>query len=334
MSINSTNCSSLRSLQRSLQLATAMPHPRKRQRLLSLVALTLFASPGHAHLEGARHPAHQARHQALKRDLLPQDGPSSALKATNPAPVVDNTLTRGRYGHSAAYLKSKDKVLFIGGQLGESGNYITNDIVALDLSKPYPCPSNPSPQPALAAGLPPHAWAASAVDDRERVWLIGGVTQDCNADSLALILDPETGKWTAAATLPIAPPRRRQAQAVAVESPSGNKTFDLHVFGGIAEQFTCSDKTVGYTGLDTWGTSDEGNVTMRSLVKPEEGFDPAFLPPISDYAVVRLVLEQIVFIGGQRADGSLVDLRQILVYHTLTDEWELKVRRFYSLWRV
>jgi hypothetical protein len=302
----------------------------KRQRTLALFAVVAqLASRVEAHLgpQGARHPAHQARHAQLKRDFLPHDKASKASSEATSLPVVASgaDLSQGRYGHSAAYVASHDQVLFIGGQLGESGNYVTNDIVALDLTKPYPCSTNPSPQPALAAGLPPHAWAASAVDDRDHVWIIGGVTQDCSADPLALVLDVKRSTWTPADALPVAPPRRRQAQAIAVESPSGNKTSEIHVWGGIAEPFTCSPTTVGYMGLDIWGTSKGGNVTMRPYVAPAQA-GPDFSPPVSDYAAVRLVLEQIVFLGGQTADGSLADLRQLVVYHTLTDEWELKVR--------
>lgn len=250
------------------------------------------------------------------------------------ANAAAHALKKGRYGHASVYLPGKETVLFIGGQVGETGTFITNDVLELDLSLAYPSKSNPIARPELSVGLPPHAWAAVTVDNQERVWVIGGVTQDCASDSLAVVLE---GKWSTIDTSSkssSAPPRRRQAQAVmtqpkSLSSASTAPSADIWVWGGIAEPYTCSFDTVGYMGIDLWDSASRSAQTFSWSSFPthkRKNVPQSYRPPVSDYAAIVLSDgERIAFVGGQAATGDFVDMDRILVFNTSAQSWGLEV---------
>lgn len=270
---------------------------------------------------------------------------------------------RGRYGHSAVYLPKRDQVLFIGGQVGTQGTYITNDVLSLNLSAPYFSHSssiangtdlsnhtifssgnsdvlfesqnaNPRQETNLTSDLPPNAWAASAVDDQERVWLIGGVTQDCQNDAAAYVLEDtldeeEVNRYSARSWRAISParrpPRRRQARAVSVpqNGTAVNSGDGIYVFGGIAEPYTCSLETVGYLAMDDWQAWSNGTVVGTSPWEAPDGYGE---PPVSDYAAVQLgETDGIVYLGGQTASGKLVEMDSLLLYNTTTGLYSSQV---------
>ena len=253
--------------------------------------------------------------------------PVNALNATDSDPRAVAALAHGRYGHGSVYLHETNQVLFLGGQVGSTGTYITNDVVVLDLDEAYPSASNPRSISAYSQGLPPHAWAATSVDTDQNVWVIGGVTQDCAADGLTTVL--KGSDWTTANPTGHVPPRRRQAQAVAVSNSSSLAVDETQfwVWGGIAEPYTCSLDTVGYMGMDMWSTISRSIATYSWASQVGKTIPKDYRPPVSDYAAVLLRDGvSIAFIGGQVAQGDLAEMDQILTFDTVERTWSLKVR--------
>lgn len=261
---------------------------------------------------------------------LPSPSFSNSSQAI-PSVVANSTSTSlGRYGHSAIYLEEEQKILFIGGQVGTEGTVISTEVLSFDLSSSFlwgnrpssAIPNNPATIPSH--GLPAHAWASSAADDQGRSWLIGGVTEDCDKDGMAYLLRDEG--WTAPSLSPRAPPRRRQATAVALLNATTSHS-DLFVFGGIAERFTCSQGTIGYRGVDRYDTAS-GEVEMFGWTAPEGwGGQEAWEPPVSDATAV--VLEDggsVAIIGGQTASGGLFGMSSILVFDVESRSWTAQVR--------
>lgn len=253
-------------------------------------------------------------------------------------PTTANSSTsasEGRYGQSAVYIPSSNSLLLIGGQVGDNGTVVTADVLQFDLASTLlwgarlisAIADNPSPAPLLAAGLPPHAWAASAVDASNRTWLIGGVTQDCEKDAVAYTLASTGGLgWFPAVATPRAPPRRRQAHAVAVANATTGGA-DVFVFGGIADQYTCSQETIGYLGVDRWDTMG-GEVETFPWDAPE-GWVGVFDAPVSDHtATVLADGASVVVVGGQTAAGALAAMGTVLVFDTKLRVWTSRVRPF------
>lgn len=216
--------------------------------------------------------------------------PATFFNASTPPPSPSSSggLVTGRYGHAAVYLPSQNQVLFIGGQIGSRGLYITNDVLSYNLSASSrslssshhhsfavppddsgsttstdsrrPRRPNPALLPDLSANLPPNAWAAAAYEGQKdddggggAVWMYGGVTQDCTNDAAAYVLNLNDSLWTAvenvsSVTHRAASPPRRR-QAQAVHMLD---TATTYIFGGIAEPHTCSLDTVAYLAMDVW----------------------------------------------------------------------------------
>jgi hypothetical protein len=303
-----------------------MPHDRVRCHVLFLVLVSFFAaiSASFSHEEPA---VHRHRHRQLA--------------ASNTSAVSDRQPTTTRYGQASVYLASERIVLFIGGQVGPSATVVTNDVFAISLDNATSSPplGEVVPRLDLTAGLPPQAWAAVAVDATERIWTIGGVTQDCTRDSLVYTLNvsatttaisSSTSSWTplpdtssASITTNTLPPRRRQAAAVAVKDGD-----EIWVFGGIAGPYTCSFDTAAYAGMDRWTTADG---SVQSLGWDQDVFRQLGVsPPSSDYAAVALDDGvRVVFVGGQASDGSLVNMTSLLVFDTQTESWSVEVRKYY-----
>lgn len=313
---------------------------RKRRRKLSWCGpsalLSLFAI---ANCSGVRGELQlQRQRPAIETVQAGRYTPSGATGETLFS-LNASSFTHGRYGHAAVYQQYRNRVLFIGGQIGTSGTYITNDVLSLDLNKPYTRHStlsgftestNPALVPELSVNLPPSAWSAYAVDAQERIWIIGGVTQDCEDDAAAYVLQ-DAATWIPVDLGQYRPPRRRQAGAIAINN--GTKDSSLFVFGGIAEPYTCSLETVGYLAMDIW------NATSTPIAAPPvvsvEWQGPAasntslpltrnseYEPALSDYAAVSLPNEKaIIYIGGQDASGKLASMDQLLVFNTSTFVW-------------
>ncbi|KAL8291520.1 hypothetical protein RQP46_002498 [Phenoliferia psychrophenolica] len=301
--------------------------------LLALLSSTVLPQAVHAFSASFVSPLHLS---AARRAVLSERSTSTAPVYSNSSqaiPTISNSTTanEGRYGHSAVYLAASNSVLFIGGQVGDNGTVVTADVLQFELESAFlwgkrplsAIPDNPRASPLLEAGLPPHAWAAAALDAANRTWLIGGVTQNCETDGIAYTLTVATEGaqkgWASERVSPWAPPRRRQAQAVSVLNSTTNGA-DLYVFGGIAERYTCSEETIGYFGIDRWDTV-HGTVETLPWNAPA-GWTGAFDPPVSDYTATLLQdKSSIVLVGGQTAAGDLVGMGSVQVFNTGLRSW-------------
>jgi hypothetical protein len=257
--------------------------------------------------------------------------------------TISTTPSTARYGHSSLYLREQRTVLFIGGQVGPSDTVVTNDVFSLSLDSASSSTAI-TPRPDLTAGLPPQAWAAVALDAKQFIWSIGGVTQDCSRDSVAYTLNVSTWATEASASrlaggwnplvAPEAqdgnnasttssssfPPRRRQAAAVAVKDGE-----DIWVFGGVSGPYTCSLDTVAYAGMDKWATGTPGAV--QSLGWDMDLFQRMGVSaPFSDYGATAIDDGvRVVLVGGQAADGSFLNLTSLLVFDTQAQSWTVEV---------
>ena len=294
-----------------------------------LVVVALAVSPSSAtfssHFSGLRE---KFSLHAL-RSIAPTSSNSSIL------PTIANQTSGSRVGHTAVYLTATQELLFIGGQVGETGLAVTNSILTFRLNTSFvfgqrAIPSlnnNPSLSPKLSLTLPPHAWAAAAVDAVGRIFIIGGVTRNCNKDGAAYVL--EGGSWSTPLATPRAPPRRRQAQAISINNAT-SELDDIYVFGGIAEPYTCSRETTGYLGMDRW-TSGSGEVQNFPWMTPA-GAEVDYEPAVSDYTGTLLGNgNSIAYIGGQSAEGVLANMGQILIFDSRVRAWSLQVRSQFLL---
>lgn len=250
----------------------------------------------------------------------------------------DSQIVRGRFGHGAFYMTASNTILFVGGQLEEEGMYITNDVSVLNMSAPLLAGRNPSSDPSNSFNLTPTAWSASAVGSAQDIWLIGGVTSDCTTAAPAFVRGGIGNMWHKVASPTkqgknakvVGPPRRRQTSAVAVMN-STTWTADLWVWGGMADEYTCSPEPVGYMAIDVWHTSDSTVETYKWTGVKGRDVPAGFKPPVTDYVAVPVPDgRSIAFIGGQIATGSLADMRHILVFDTVNKTFSVKVTFLFS----
>ena len=311
--------------------SSSMAAPRKRRKMncacstLATLALLVLPESAAADATATTVMQHRARHAHVPREL-----PNASIQQMR---RNETAAATGRYGHSAVYLPYRKQVLFIGGQIGSRGSFFTDDVLALDMSLPYDS-RNPSSSSDFAGDLPRTAWAASTVDAQQRVWVIGGITEDCEDEATAYLLeDGNTWKAVGRQNKGNRPPRRRQAQAVALDD--GSMHSSIYVFGGIAEAHTCSLETVGYLAMDVWNATDPDNagaavtVPWKDQIEVKKSLPNG--PPVSDYAAVRLhQSDSILYIGGQDASGRMLEMDRILQYNTTSKLWSTHVGPSYA----
>ncbi|EGG03190.1 uncharacterized protein MELLADRAFT_65785 [Melampsora larici-populina 98AG31] len=287
-------------------------------------------------------------------------------------PISNEDFTYpGRVGYISIYLPSfilspsdtGPAILYIGGQIDSTGTYITNDVMMFRPTKPYQSPSSPDPNPQLfpflSNGLPPTAWGSGGIDHQGKLWVIGGVVEDCHHTSLAYVRDLKKGSladWTSwhhhgiNSTIK----RRRQTQAVRVIRNSTNHhaqhshlTSDLRftnsslisnqsttpghaefwILGGVSDPYTCSKTLLGHLGVDKWDTQ-KSTVDPLQLDCIHANQSTSLRPPIADYSVTTLSndAQKIIYIGGQMVDASYGSMENILVLDTLHEKLEHIVR--------
>ncbi|GAA5881282.1 hypothetical protein JCM1840_003844 [Sporobolomyces johnsonii] len=263
------------------------------------------------------------------RNLLARSTPSTANASTSsPTVVASTTSSTGRFGHSAVYLPPPtNQILLFGGQVGDNGTQITSSVLRFDAASTFlwgdrpvsAIPDNPAVDATLSSGFPATAWAASALDEQERTWIVGGVTDSCQ-EPMAHVLNGSS--WSTPTLSPRVPPRRRQASAVAVANLTTQGT-DVWVFGGIAEAYTCSSETIGYVGIDRYDTALDTVESMAWAAPINATSD--WEAPVSDYTATLLDDgSSIAIVGGQTAQGELAGMDQVLVFNVDLRNWYQK----------
>ncbi|KAJ1019986.1 hypothetical protein NDA16_004267 [Ustilago loliicola] len=180
-----------------------------------------------------------------------------------------------RWGQTATYLPNHNVVLVVGGQTSLAGD-ITNDVYALDVSDLSTAElsnaTTQSWQRLSSEGLPAHAFAAAStmvdpVDGTEKLWIVGGVTQNCAQDAPAYVWSAPAGNITAgtwSAVYPdngVSPSRRRGAKAVTVASANSTAVM---VSGGSYDATTCAASSGTYMGVDMWSQSASSSSSSSS----------------------------------------------------------------------
>lgn len=257
-----------------------------------------------------------------------------------------------RWGQTATYLSSHNVVLVVGGQTSLAGD-ITNDVYALDVADMSAASmvSNSTAQSwrrLSSDGLPAHAYAAATtmvdpLDGMEKLWIVGGVTQNCAVDAPAYVWSAplgnvSAGTWTAVYSDDgVSPQRRRGAKAVTL--PSSNAT-SMMVAGGSFDASTCADNNGTYAGVDMWRPSppspaptstanmgiDTTGVAFASI--KSLALDPRIDDlPLTDYTTAVLPAtptcsQKILFLGG-RTSSSLAPLSRFWVLDVTSGNFEL-----------
>lgn len=283
----------------------------------------------------AEHAAHHAQHQKHQQHgngtIAAAHGKSGTSKVAK-----DHQTSQGypgRYGQTtiavpagtdvgdAFAAPNSTSVLFIGGQVTGAGTYISNDVLHLSPRLPFAGPRadhpNPVLVPGLSNGLPPRAWGVGSMDAAGRVWVIGGVVEDCKKDAGAYVWifrKNSTGVEWSPLTLAEPPARRRQADLITIirrnytatanhsHSPADtppaspnvdeyplsvatsndtaieNTDCDFIIPGGIAEPYTCSPETVAYLGVDRW-SPPSAKVGLNSTTVSTGGMPDPLPPP-------------------------------------------------------
>ncbi|KIS69920.1 uncharacterized protein UMAG_10155 [Mycosarcoma maydis] len=267
-----------------------------------------------------------------------------------------------RWGQTATYVRGHNVVLVVGGQTSISGD-ITNDVYALDVSdlSAASMVSNSSAQSwqrLSSNGLPAHAYAAASVvtdpvDGSDKLWIVGGVTENCAHDAPAYVWSAPAGNITAGKWAPVyadngvAPSRRRGAKAVTLTS--SNATPSVLVSGGTYDASTCASTNGTYAGLDVWGqstflhTSLASHNLSKSIETAHVGVDVTGTTyatiqslaidarmrdfSLTDYATVVLPAngtcgEKVVFLGGKDGSGNMARLDKFWVLDVGSGNWE------------
>ncbi|WVQ79321.1 hypothetical protein IAT38_001418 [Cryptococcus sp. DSM 104549] len=233
---------------------------------------------------------------------------TTAVAATAAAASLPRALAStpaARWGHQAVYVKSKQAVYVVGGEVSSSDSEITNEVLILSLNS-----TSTDFTSGSSSGLPAHAFASMIVtpDDSSLV-VVGGMTSDCSSDATAHTLDLSSGTaWTSAT--PNRFSRRRGTGMVWVDNNSTNG--EVMVVGGIADSYSCASSTSVYAAADILSLplSSSALVSSRSLPTSLTGSTLA----VSDFGLATDSAGKIYLAGGQSSSGDLVSLSAIGVW--------------------
>ncbi|WWC92728.1 uncharacterized protein L201_007687 [Kwoniella dendrophila CBS 6074] len=241
--------------------------------------------------------------------------PAAYAVALATIPGVLALTPTARWGHQAVYVKSKQSMYIVGGEVPTSGSQITNDVLVLSLNS-----SSASFSTASSDGLPPHAFASMVLNPSGSSLVVtGGITSSCSSDATThtLNLDNNDG-WVS--TTPNKFLRRRGAGAAYVTDSSGNS--DILVIGGIADKYVCSSSTNSYPASDVLSLplSSSSLISSRSLPTSLTGSSLA----VSDFALTTGTDGKIYLTGGQTSSGEFVDMTTVGVWDS-SNGWNSQV---------
>ncbi|SAM67610.1 uncharacterized protein UBRO_20445 [Ustilago bromivora] len=242
-----------------------------------------------------------------------------------------------RWGQTATFLPKHNVVLVVGVQTSLWGE-ITNDVYALDVSDLYTAElSNATTQTwqrLSSEGLPAHAFAAAStladpVDGTEKLWIVGGVTQNCAQDAPAYVWsapagDITVGSWSAVyANNGVSPSRRRGAKAITVASANSTTVM---VSGGSYDATTCATSNGTYMGVDMWtqtlSTSSSSSSTASASSSGSSSSLIANAPESAhfgiDYTTSAYATVSSVALDPLMTDFSLVDYTTVRLPATTT----------------
>nr|QBH67476.1 hypothetical protein UE_1410 [Ustilago esculenta] len=266
-----------------------------------------------------------------------------------------------RWGQTATYLPGQNVVLVMGGQTSIAGE-VTIDVYALDVSYFSDSSLNLSARAQSwrrlsSDGLLAHTFAAASttvdpVDGTEKLWIVGGTTQNCAQDAPAYVWsapvgNTTAGKWSAVyLENGVSPSRRRGATAVTIASTNATSVM---ISGGKFDTSTCASACSSYVEVDLWCQSSSSSssslyaISSKSTETTHVGNDmmgmayalvqSLALDPrirefsLSDYTTVFLPAngtcgEKILFLGGKDQNGKMVPLNHFWSLDMATGDWE------------
>ncbi|WWC65729.1 uncharacterized protein I303_108351 [Kwoniella dejecticola CBS 10117] len=240
--------------------------------------------------------------------------PAACAAVLAALPGVMGLTPAARWGHQAVYVKSKQSMYIVGGEVPTSGSQITNDVLVLPLNS-----SSAAFTTASSEGLPPHAFASMIVTpDGSSLVVTGGITSSCDGDGTThtLGLDSNDG-WVS--TTPNKFLRRRGSAAAYVDN-SGKDV--VMVVGGIADKYVCSSSTHSYPAADVLSLplSSSSLISSRSLPTSLTGSEMA----VSDFALTTGSDGKVYLTGGQTSSGQFVDMTTIGVWDS-SNGWSSQV---------
>ncbi|KAK8849597.1 hypothetical protein IAR55_004932 [Kwoniella newhampshirensis] len=210
-----------------------------------------------------------------------------------------------RWGHQAVYVKSKQAMYVVGGEVISSHTEITNEVLVLPLNT-----SNPSFSTGSSTGLPPHAFGSMVVTPKsDSLIVMGGMTSSCGTDGTTHTLDLTSGDgWITSSPNNFV--RRRGTGMAWVDNNSTNG--EVMVVGGIADTYACATSTYSYPASDILSLpiSPSALVSSRNLPASLTGSTQA----VSDFSLAVDATGKIYLAGGQSSSGDLVGLETVGIW--------------------
>ncbi|KAJ1031473.1 hypothetical protein NDA13_001866 [Ustilago tritici] len=293
---------------------------------------------------------HECTHWAQNHCFRKQSNVDAALASCG-SPSSPGYLDRGR----ASGFKGKRRDVdaqSIGGKSYQRGDEVFPPVVAINLT------SNSTPDFTTATtvvqgdsghtltiifeqsngtennGLPAHAFAAAStladpVDGTEKLWIVGGVTQNCAQDAPAYVWsapagDITAGSWSAVyADNGVSPSRRRDAKAITVASAN---SITVMVSGGSYDATTCATSNGTYMGVDMWTQTLSKSSSSSSTASASSSRSSSSLianAPESahfgiDYTTSTYTTVSSVALDPRMTDFSLVDYTTVRLPATTT----------------
>ncbi|WVQ95961.1 hypothetical protein IAU59_003060 [Kwoniella sp. CBS 9459] len=230
-----------------------------------------------------------------------------AIALASGMPVTLAMTPAARWGHQAVYVKAKQAMYVVGGEVPTSSSEITNEVLILPLNS-----TNPSFSTGSSSGLPPHAFASLvATSDGSSLVIAGGMTSDCTSDGTTHTLNLDgTASEGWVATTPTSFLRRRGTGAAIIEDGSSNGK--LMVVGGIADSYSCSSSTYSFPATDILSLplSSSSLVSTRNLPTSLTGSTQA----VSDFALTTDSNGKVYLTGGQSSSGEFVDMTNVGIW--------------------
>jgi len=213
------------------------------------------------------------------------------------------TTPEARYAQATAY--TNNTIYFLGGILSDTS--LSTDFFSLDLSQQFNSSSPPwDLLPPLPAAI---SDASAAIGADGRVYLLGGQTWDCSSDFLN-VYDTSTSSWGNPQFFGTEPLRRQDA---GVFTSTDNEV--IYYFGG--ESTSCSaGQATEYNSLNALSLANS------SWFIPS---DPQ--PPIAESGFALTMVktstgqEQVLIIGGQTTQDTLVQMSQVGLFDLETQTW-------------
>ncbi|CAG8589430.1 7271_t:CDS:2, partial [Ambispora gerdemannii] len=220
-----------------------------------------------------------------------------------------------RYGHTANYISSRNKIYCIGGKTEQ--DTITSDVLSLELASSLAIESASFENLTISGKvIPSLAWAASAAN-KTHLFLYGGVKFDemqnfeLSHDIYALNVAGYQWKTLKTSDFDTNEPLPRRGISMVLDTSNR-----LYIFGGSTD----SEDSQNLTAIvdNNMYILNTGSMIWKSVLP-----NPQLLPPNRyDYSATLLDV-YIVYVGGKTGVGSFIRMNEIWIFDTSNSQWTL-----------